>query len=211
MPQYSTISYQRKNEAFYQKFATALNECVMGTAAFALQECSKPDIKLTKSAMMDNRLRIGDVETRPEEAIELHIKTSKCTAITRPPSMKKYAKRQRHADSMKVDGEDVYTLLEKKTRYVVERDGGDQADGAHPNHEDSQEEGNGEETVEREDLVRGYKYGASFVPVDVDDDFERLDPKSGIDICGFFPSEKVSPTVCGQNICLTSLLLAVSS
>jgi ATP-dependent DNA helicase 2 subunit 2 len=167
----------------------------MGTAAFALQECSRPDIKITKSTMMDNRLRIGDVDTRPEEAIELRIKTSKFTSLSRPPSMKKYAKRPRQADAMNVDGEDIFTLLERRTQYIMERDGGDQANGAHSDGEDSQDEGNGEEPVEKDDLVRGYKYGASFVPID-EDGFIRFESKPGIDICGFFPSDNVSPSSC---------------
>ena len=172
----------------------------MGTAAFALQECSKPDIKSIKSAMMDTKIRIGDVDTRPEEAIELHVKTSKCTAISRPPSMKKYAKRQRQADVTNVDGEDIFTLLEKKTQYIVERDTEDRVDDTQLNEEDSQDEETGQDTVEKEDLVRGYKYGASFVPVDAEDDFKRLEAKSGIDICGFFPSKNVSPISYGQKI-----------
>lgn len=139
---------------------------------------------------MDSKIRIGDVDTRPEESIELRVKSSKCTAISRPPSMKKYAKRQHQADATNVDGGDVYTLLERKTQYVVERD---ETDEPQVNGEDSQDEGHGEETIEKEDLVRGYKYGASFVPVDVEDDFKRLEANSGIDICGFFPSKNVSP------------------
>ncbi|KAF8519214.1 SPOC domain-like protein [Gautieria morchelliformis] len=178
---------KRTNEEFYQRFSEGLNECVMGTAAFALQDCSKPDIKTVKSTLMDSRLRIGDVDTRPEEAIELHIKTSKCTAISRPPSMKKYAKRQRQGDSTNVDGEDVYTLLAQKTQYVVERDEEERPDGVHTHVEESQDEGNGD-MVEKEDLVRGYKYGASFVPLDAEEEFQRLEPKPGIDICGFFPA-----------------------
>lgn len=164
----------------------------MGTAALALQECSKPDIKLTKSALMASKLRIGDVDTRPEEAVELHIKTSKCTAQSRPPSLKKFAKRESlPEDDMEVDGDgeqEVYALLSSKSRYVVERNGertGDNEDADDDTHDED------EEIVEKEELVRGYKYGASFVPLEAEESFERLEPKTGIDICGFFYSKNV--------------------
>ncbi|KAF8523097.1 SPOC domain-like protein [Hysterangium stoloniferum] len=176
------------NETFYRQFSEMLNECALGTAAYALQECSKPDIKMTKSTLMNSSLRIGDVESRPEEAIELRIKTSKCTAISRPPSMKKYAKRVTQIDKMDVDGTDTYTLLDRKTDYVVERYIGDQEDAV-------LEEGDAAldnietETVEKEKLVRGYKYGASFVPIGEEEDFQRIESKLGIDICGFFYAE----------------------
>lgn len=183
----------------------------MGTAAFALQDCSKPDIKVTNSAMMDNRLRIGDVDTRPEEAIEVRIKTSKCTAISRPPSMKKYAKRQIQADAMRIDGEDIFTLLDRKTQYIVERDEGGKVNGAFEDGEESQDDDNGEETVEKEDLVRGYKYGAGFVPVDEEEGFQRLESKPGIDICGFFPSDNVSPSLRRTNADLISDIYVVPS
>ncbi|KAF8575921.1 ku80-like protein [Ramaria rubella] len=176
---------KRENEVFYKQFSEKLNECVMGTAAFALQECSRPDIKLTKSTLTKSKLRIGDVDTRPEEAIELNIRTSKCTSISRPPSMKKYAKRQRYADAMDVDSEDTYALLDNKTQYFVQRDARIQADDTHSDDEDETQDEGGE-TVEKEDLVRGYKYGASFVPIEAEEEFERLAAKPGIEICGFF-------------------------
>ncbi|KIJ23946.1 hypothetical protein M422DRAFT_275388 [Sphaerobolus stellatus SS14] len=172
---------KRENESFYRQFAGALNESVVGTAAFALQECSKPDIKMMKSALMKTTLKVGDVEARPEQAIEIHVRTSKCTAISRPPSMKKFAKRQIQPDAMDVDEEKTFTLLDRKTQYYVEKDKGD---GDSDFDEDKAADEEDEEPVEKENLVRGYKYGASFVPVDEDDQFERLEPVKGIEICG---------------------------
>ncbi|GJJ08784.1 hypothetical protein Clacol_003003 [Clathrus columnatus] len=172
---------KRENEVFYSKFSKSLNECIVGTTAFALQECFRPDIKMTKSVLMKSKLRIGDTEGRPEEAIELNIRTSKCTAISRPPSLKKFAKRKFQPDHMDVDLVDTYIPLERKTEYVVQRETHGQDDD-----DDDKTEGGAEEIVEKEELVRGYKYGANFVPIEEEDEFERLEPNAGVDICGFF-------------------------
>lgn len=165
---------------------------MVGTAAFALQECSKPDIKIPKSALMVSKLRIGDVDTRPEEAVELRVRTSKCTAASKAPSMKRFARRENLANAMEIDGQDVYTALDRKTRFFVERGDGrpDPDNEVQMDDEDEAHDGNEGEAVEKEDLVRGYKYGASFVPLD-DEGLERLEPNSGIDICGFFFSKNV--------------------
>ena len=42
--------------------------------------------------------------------------------------------------------------------------------------------------IEKEELVRGYKYGASFAPAP-EGGFPRLKTRKGIDVCGFFPQK----------------------
>lgn len=180
-----------------------LNECIVGTAAFALQECFRPDVKMTKSALLKSKLRIGDVEGRPEEAIELNIRTSKCTAVSRPPSLKRFAKGTVQPDRMEIDGADLYVPLERKTEYVVQKESNTQEED-----DDDKTEGGDEEIVEKEELVRGYKYGASFVPVD-EDEFERLEPNPGIDICGFFDAKNVSLPI--LRVCLILLFVCGST
>lgn len=132
-------------------------------------------------------MRIGDVEARPDEAIELNIRTSKCTAISKPPSLKRFAKKKVDPDRMDVDEADLYTPLERKTEYVIRKDDHDTDE-----NDDDKTEADEEETVEKENLVRGYKYGTNFIPIDEEDEFERLEPNSGIDICGFFHRKNVS-------------------
>ena len=48
--------------------------------------------------MMPTILRLGDTQTRSEEAIELVVKTSKCTALARPKGWKRFARRKRTAE-----------------------------------------------------------------------------------------------------------------
>lgn len=143
---------------------------------------------------MNSKLRIGDVETRSDEAIELHVKTSKATAIARPPSMKKFAKRRAQPEDMETDEEKEYVMLDRRTQYYIDRSKGEEAEVKEKAATIE------EEPVEKEDLVRGYKYGASFVPVDEEDQFERLEPNPGIDICGFFLADNVSLMFCARLI-----------
>ena len=44
--------------------------------------------------------------------------------------------------------------------------------------------------VEREELIRGFKYGSTYTPCP-DGQFDRLKTKKGIDVCGFFKSRNV--------------------
>ena len=180
-------------------FTESLGEYLgtIGTAAEALYECQRPDVKITKSQMAGLTLRLGDFDTRPEEAIELPVKMSKCTALARPASMKKFIKRTAEADeegSMQVDAKaeeddrDVYAQLKMQTEYVIDKAHSGAADDDEAKQDD---EGKAPEKVDRDQLVRGYKYGASYVPCP-DGSFPRLSTRKGIDICGFFPAHLVS-------------------
>lgn len=176
---------------------------MIGTAAFALQECVRPDIKQVKSALTATILRLGDVEVRPEEAIELTVKMSKCTAMARPPPMKKFAKRVKPEDVDKDKGlddsieneevddkHDVYVQLEMQTEYFVP----DPNAGDSKEDEDEGKTGVGDdqnERIDRDDLIRGFKYGASYAPCP-DGQFPRLETRRGFDLCGFFPDKHVS-------------------
>ncbi|KAH8103255.1 SPOC domain-like protein [Phellopilus nigrolimitatus] len=151
---------------------------IVGTAAFALQECVRPDVKMTKSALIGTTLRLGDIDVRAEEAVELPVKMSKCTALVRPASMKKFAKRVETAEEQTLrdvdDDEsrkDVYAQLAMQTEYFVNED------------EDEGKQGeDGAEKVDKEQLIRGFKYGASYAPCP-DGQFPRLSTRKGIDIC----------------------------
>ena len=165
-------------------------------------------------------LRIGDTQVRPEEAIEISVKTSKCTALARPKSWKRFGRRRpvgvgkdKDKDAMEEDEETAtFAQLRMRTEYYLEQDKASK-DGAkrvetdsdppsspvdHRNEGAENEEGeDGEEKekrdeppktlvkVEKEELVRGYKYGATFLPVG-DGGFPRLRTRRGIDVCGFF-------------------------
>ncbi|KAI6137070.1 SPOC domain-like protein [Pisolithus sp. B1] len=128
-------------------------------------EEDKPAIKVqTKSALTSNILRLGDIEVREEEALEMSVRVAKVE-------------------------------LKRRTEYVIDRaqtgsDGDDDNKSVTLADFDEDEERQGKddrpmEKVEKEQLVRGYKYGSTYVPCP-DGQFLKLHTRQGIDICGFF-------------------------
>ncbi|CAK5280012.1 unnamed protein product [Mycena citricolor] len=217
-----------ENEEFYSRLVQQVTDegghAVLGTCALALREIARPDMKITKSTLSTTILRLGDTVTRSGEALELTIKTSKCTAVTRPKSFKKYAvrestKRKKEA-KMKVvmeedddateedtDEEEVddtamdvdepagkkvtFTQLKMRTQYLIdhrERESEDTEIKPAINPETNELEPEVEVT-DKENLIRGYKYGTTYVPVTEEKDFGKLPTVKGIDICGFFPAK----------------------
>ncbi|KAF9457458.1 SPOC like C-terminal domain-containing protein [Collybia nuda] len=199
----STI--KRANEEFYHTIISALQNGVCGTCALALRETTRPDMKQTKSTLMGSILRLGDTDSRSDEAIEIIVKTSKCTALTRPKSWKKFSVRQSLGDDEEMDVEEeqkiAFAQLKMRSEYFVDRrDHDEDEDGGIKMEEDESilDEAEKEEKqkvkeeqfekVEKEQLVRGFKYGTTYAPCP-DGQFPRLQTKKGIDICGFFPTK----------------------
>ncbi|KAF9259906.1 ku80-like protein [Marasmius fiardii PR-910] len=198
---------KRQNEKFFHMFAERLQGAHIGTLAFALQEVIRPDIKNSRSTLTPTVLRLGDSEGQPEEAWEILVKTSKCTAVTRPKSFKKFYVRKDddEEEAMPVDDDEdaqsVFVQLKARTEYYIDRNeakNGEDADGdvsmkkEEDEEEDEDESGKPKkdflEKVEKEQLIRGFKYGTSYAPCP-DGQFPRLPTKKGIEICGFFPAE----------------------
>ncbi|KAK0208010.1 SPOC domain-like protein [Desarmillaria ectypa] len=197
---------KRANESFYKQFVNVVENGVLGTCAYALQDISRPDIKQTKSVLMGTVLRLGDVDTRPEEALEIAVKTSKCTAVSRPKRWKKFSVRKEEIDNDGVepkakkehDGEEIvrYAQLKQSIEYFVDkRDKDEDGDVKMEEEEEEIDEGakkkdptEGMESVDKETLVRGFKYGTSYVPCP-DGQFPRLHTERGIEISGFFPKK----------------------
>jgi hypothetical protein len=172
----------------------------VGTLSFALDEVRKPEMKETRSTLMNNILRLGDPKNNPLEALEIPVKTSKCTAFALPKSWKRFAPRESNpADEMDVDSaptqdgarKTVWAELKMRTEFHVEHD--EQGDEDNGNEEDMDVDDvkKSGAKVEKEQLVRGYKYGSSYVPC-ADDNFAKLSTHMGISICGFFSADNVS-------------------
>ncbi|KAI0693769.1 SPOC domain-like protein [Cerioporus squamosus] len=188
---------KRENEAFYRTFVSKLDNGLVGNCDFALQEISRPDVRQVKSTMMPTILRLGDTQTREEEAIELVVRTSKCTALARPKGWKRFGRRkltaEEEAAKMDVDEDKAtFAQLHMRTEFYIDKDVNkeDGADDDGTDDEDERERARDEAAkhlvkVEKEDLVRGYKYGASFAPAP-DGGFPKLETRKGMDICGFF-------------------------
>ncbi|KAI0735882.1 SPOC domain-like protein [Earliella scabrosa] len=195
----STI--KKENEAFYQTLCSKLNNGVVGNCDFALQEISRPDIRQVKSTMMGTVLRLGDTQTREEEALEIFVKTSKCTALARPKGWKRFARRKRtqeeeEADDKMEEDEDraIFAQLRMRTEFYLEEKKDGDEDMEVDEKEPAEDDDDGAKAkadhkhlvrVEKEELVRGYKYGASFAPAP-EGGFPKLKTRKGIEICGFF-------------------------
>ncbi|PFH50723.1 hypothetical protein AMATHDRAFT_144450 [Amanita thiersii Skay4041] len=199
---------KRANEEFYQMFTSSLNNGIVGTCAYALQEVMRPDVHNVKSALLGTVLRVGDVDTRPEESIEISIKMTKCTAISRPKSWKKYHLRVADTNMQTHDNENEgktteFAQLRVRTEYYVNRQG-EAVESESVKEEDDEEnlldamdsdekeqvkDKNVLEKVEKEELVRGFKYGTTYAPCP-DGQFPKLPTRKGMDICGFFPAKK---------------------
>ncbi|KAJ3514927.1 hypothetical protein NLJ89_g2081 [Agrocybe chaxingu] len=207
------IPSKAANEKFYRTLTSSMADGrgVIGNCDYALQDVSRPEVKQVRSTLMATVLRIGDVDARPGEAIELSIKTSKCTALVRPKSWKKFALRESNKDEMDVDEEEkpessekiVYASLKMKTDYYIDLNAikeGEDGDIEMKKEDDDEslldpqpDQGDKPkkdtlDRVEKEELVRGFKYGTTYAPCP-DGQFPRLPTRKGVDICGFFPRE----------------------
>ncbi|KAJ7771956.1 SPOC like C-terminal domain-containing protein [Mycena maculata] len=218
-----------ENESFYARLVEELNNGVLGTCALALRETMRPDIKLTKSTLMGTTLRLGDPDSRPEEAMEINIKTSKCTALNRPKSWKKFGVREKPTREDKAKNKDAdeemevdepeeegdskkvtFVQLKMRTEYYVDRRDHNSDDEGDVKMEEPEKEPeieeDGEEAptnkldpaleqVDKEELIRGFKYGTTYVPCP-DGQFGRLPTKKGIEICGFFLAKNFRRELC---------------
>ena len=203
-------------------FAEKLANGIVGTCELALQDISRPDIKTTKSALMGTTLRVGDVQNKPTESMEIQVKLSKCTAITRPKNWKRVMLRKKDKDKdkdkdggegsdqteddaeepMDVDEADTYVELKRRSEYYRDSDkSGDDDDDEGEVQVKEEKSGyddapaeqvklEDDRRVEREELIKGFKYGSTYTPCP-DGQFDRLKTKKGIDICGFFKSKNV--------------------
>lgn len=206
-------------------FASKLINGIVGTCEFALHDISRPDIKTTRSALMGTTLRIGDVDNKQTESVEIQVKLSKCTAIARPKSWKRIMLRRKDKDKCKdkdmeegsdeteddaeeptgVAEGDTYVELKKRSEYYRDSDKSDEDDDEEDqarvkeekmNDDDARVKGDeqlaveDDRRVEREELIKGFKYGSTYTPCP-DGQFDRLKTKKGIDICGFFKSRNV--------------------
>uniref|UniRef100_A0A8H7Y8Y4 ATP-dependent DNA helicase II subunit 2 n=1 Tax=Psilocybe cubensis TaxID=181762 RepID=A0A8H7Y8Y4_PSICU len=191
---------KRVNESFYHQLTSSMNSGVVGTCAYALRETTAPEVKQTKSVLVGTQLRIGDFAARSDEAIEVPVKMSKCTALARPKSWKKFVLMQKEKDAMEVDNDvSVYSQVTGQTQFAVQEDEDEEKEKEKVKQEDVKMEENDEAQVppktkglqvEKEELTKGFKYGTTFVPVpEGEGQFMRLTTHKGIDLISFFAAD----------------------
>lgn len=196
----NNVPSKATNETFYHTLTSALPTAILGTLSAALTSLSYPNISAKKSQLVGTVLRIGDIEGRPEEACEVLVKTSKCTVLSRPKSWKKFGRRVVEDEEEIVDEDGkkkaAYVQLATKTEYFVDRTEHDDDEDeekikdAMEVDEDGKVKEENIEKVEKEQLVRGFKYGSTYAPCP-EGQFAKLNTQKGIDICGFFKAENV--------------------
>lgn len=177
-------------------------------------ECAKPDVKETKSQALQTVLRLGepDDEDNAANSISISIRTSKATAIKRPPTMKRFIRHETVRKQEDMDWEATgevpsvvkfAPLIRRTDLYVDTKPGApDGEDASNPIKVESQPEETDlnsllykqddryQEVIE-DDVQYGYKYGSTYIPAP-SDSFDQLGTKKGLDIIGFIPERKVS-------------------
>ncbi|EJT98868.1 SPOC domain-like protein [Dacryopinax primogenitus] len=187
------------NEEFWHKFISHLPEGLgmVGNISLAIASLSSPQLKSTQSTLASTWMRLGDRETAEaagsEGFLEIPIKVAKATSAAKPLSMKKLHKR---------GGRGAWHAVGLQTDYVV-YEGGEEEEESKPKAEGEDEEMRGEEDeertepenerqevpVEKEELVKAYKYGATWVPCE-EGEFEKLQTTKGMEVIGFVPESK---------------------
>lgn len=165
---------------------------------------------------MATTLRLGNTtaDRYSAEALEFSVKMSKCTSVARPKTWKKYTlcADETGPDEMVVDSdESIYAPVKLRTEYYVDRNAADKDGEDEDGDADIKKEGDDtmlldgisedpkrkkvdtSEKIEKEELVRGFKYGTTHAPCP-DGQFPKLATLKGIDICGFFPRANVGCT-----------------
>lgn len=184
-----------------------------------MQECARPEVKEVKSTLGATILRLGDTEENREESIEITVRTSKATAIARPPSMKKFARLEgpQTGDSMEWEDESghraiQYAPVKSRTDHFIKEEGPATSPNGSPKKledvpevkveldDDGEPITNGTLTepqdpssirqIPEENTVSAYKYGSTYIPVEKAD-FEQLKTEKGLDLLGFIPLKKV--------------------
>ena len=170
---------------------------------------------------MGTTLRIGDVQNKPTESMEIQVKLSKCTAVARPKSWKRVMLRKKDKDKDGEEGSDeteedaeelahaeegdTYVELKRRTEYYRDSDKTDEDDEEESqvrvkeekmDYDDARVERDEQVTVEDDRRVEREELIKGFKYGSTytpcpDGQFDRLKTKKGIDVCGFFKSRNV--------------------
>lgn len=176
---------------------------MVGNVTAAIEALSVPQLKQSQSALISTWLRIGsrDVPGTEEEGgfLEIPVKMAKATSVAKPTPMKKLHKRGGRGEWRPVAMQTDYVVTEEpeEEKESVKPDGsqavvgedGEVKDEFLPKR-DEEEKPPTQTEVAKEDLVKAYKYGATWVPCE-EGEFEKLQTHKGIEVVGFFKASEV--------------------
>ncbi|ORX39724.1 SPOC like C-terminal domain-containing protein [Kockovaella imperatae] len=179
----------------------------------ALAEVRLPKPATVNGTVSGIDLHIGSASVDPAQAITIPIKYSKATMKARPPSLSKAWKAAMPTEAgpsqlarFQPSGSTFETGMisaevKNFTSYVIRhQEKGKERERPEQNLEDddyepvaTQElpmEEEDEEPVAKEDIVKAWRFGSTWVPMEADT-FEPLDTQKGVEILGFFPRSSV--------------------
>nr|XP_019013387.1 uncharacterized protein I206_01453 [Kwoniella pini CBS 10737]OCF52168.1 hypothetical protein I206_01453 [Kwoniella pini CBS 10737] len=197
---------KRLSEKFWRTFVSMLHERISKTTE---SEEMLPTLETFDEALLESRLprpavvngtvsgidlHIGSSEVDAEQAITIPIKYSKATMKARPPTLSKAWK-----SAMELQLPNRPSLVKSHSTYVVKKidnvpqssQMASQAYEATQQASQAQaEEDDEEEFVEKEDIVKAWRFGSTWVPMEADT-FEPMETKKGVEILGFFPKDAI--------------------
>ncbi|KAG8876714.1 ATP-dependent DNA helicase II subunit 2 [Tulasnella sp. 332] len=214
---------KRRNEMFYRELESQIVHGRLGSCYLALEDCALPEVKFIKPPAKNITFTIGDHEFKLGEAIEISARVHKVTVEASPMTLKKFIKRESttcndvHGDTTVEsragdDGGSTRTTLvavDREKKYLVKSQPEMGTETETKTQTQVQEELAQEDEkksgmqVHADDLVKGHKYGATWVIME--DGFEKLPTKLGIEVIGFMHASKLNRSyLMGEVHCLSA-------
>ncbi|KAJ3154968.1 X-ray repair cross-complementing protein 5 [Geranomyces michiganensis] len=179
-----------KNETFLREFVATLEHTIWSgdTAADFLGSLRSKEVRPTP--VFRGPLILGDTELYPERSLSIPIAAYNKTSEAKLPTAKKWSSlAESIPDAPRLDESFGRVDMERKYKFVAAEDvdlnnvdAGAGSDGA--DEEDAD--------INKEDLVRAYKYGKTLVPLSVEDEAAmKLQTQKGMSVIGFVKRELV--------------------
>ncbi|POS88201.1 hypothetical protein EPUL_000345, partial [Erysiphe pulchra] len=178
---------KEQNESFLQDFVKKCNMGIFGTAAAAVEQISKPSVKVSKAYVTyEGRLELGDSKKNTNSSIYIDVKRYFKTKKAKPPSASRYVIKAPITEKVNEDQADRVTandfinsgdlsIVRNARTYKVDDPSGP----------------GGKKDVPIEDLAKGYLYGRTIVPMnEADEGVTKFDTIQSFTIIGFIPCDE---------------------
>lgn len=178
-----------KNESLLKELAD-MSGGVYGTLAQAIDELGQPRVKTTRPiASFKGALTIGSPSNQYGNTLSIAVERYPKVMVRKPPSasiVRPQMVQPRTQSSVTIIEDEAMDLDENGDSGAIKSE-------RHYFVEDETEPG-GRRDIEYEELVRGYEYGRSIVPLsESEQNITRLETDPCLDILGFISNQKVSP------------------
>ena len=176
--------HKEKNETLLKQLADG-SKGIFGTLAQAIEELGQPRVKSTRPiASFKGTLTIGSPSNQYGNSLVIAVERYPKVMVRKPPSASTVRALQQTQSSATLQGDDAMDM--------------DQANGAtailseRNYYVDDETQPGGRRDVDYEDLIRGYEYGRSVVPLsESEQNITRLETEPCLDVLGFVSSKDV--------------------